>query len=106
MQKFDRYEILHPSSGRIRARHILGSDRRAAEAAPPFADCQLPRDWFHPEEPQHKVILTRPMYFGIHEVRQREYEPVMGMNPSRFSPSGLDKVRVASLETGKFPSNT
>ena len=34
--------------------------------------------------PQHKVVLTRPFYVGVHEVSQRFYALVMGENPSSF----------------------
>jgi hypothetical protein len=34
------------------------------------------------EGPQHEVTLTRPFYIGVFEVRQDEYEKVMGQNPS------------------------
>ena len=36
------------------------------------------------ESPQHNVRITRPFYFGVYEVRQAEYENVMGTNPSYF----------------------
>ncbi len=39
------------------------------------------------EAPQHKVILTQPVYLGVNEVTQAEYEKVMmGVNPSHFAP--------------------
>ena len=34
------------------------------------------------ETPQHRVQITRPFYLGIHEVTQKQYEKVMGKNPS------------------------
>ena len=37
------------------------------------------------EAPQHKVILTKPIYLGVNEVTQAEYEKVMGVNPSTFA---------------------
>ena len=36
------------------------------------------------EQPVHRVTVSRAFYLGIHEVTQREYEQVMGENPSKF----------------------
>jgi len=36
------------------------------------------------EGPVHRVRLTQPFYLAIHEVTQRQYEAVMGTNPSGF----------------------
>ncbi len=55
------------------------------------------------EAPQHKVILTQPIYLGVHEVTQAEYEKVMGVNPSYFAPTGEGKEDVDGLETGTHP---
>ncbi|RLT09414.1 MAG: hypothetical protein DWI22_05840 [Planctomycetota bacterium] len=55
------------------------------------------------EAPQHKVILTQPIYLGVNEVTQAEYEKVMGVNPSYFAPSGEGKEAVAGLDTGRHP---
>jgi formylglycine-generating enzyme required for sulfatase activity len=35
-------------------------------------------------EPIHKVKLTKPFYLGIYPVTQKEWETVMGTNPSLF----------------------
>jgi formylglycine-generating enzyme required for sulfatase activity len=37
------------------------------------------------EGPQHEVTITRPFYLGIYPVTQREFEIVMGHNPSYFN---------------------
>jgi formylglycine-generating enzyme required for sulfatase activity len=37
------------------------------------------------EGPQHEVTLTQPFYMGIYPVTQRQYEAVMGTNPSYFN---------------------
>jgi formylglycine-generating enzyme required for sulfatase activity len=53
--------------------------------------------------PQHKVILTQPIYLGVNEVTQAEYEKVMGANPSHFAPMGLGKEAVAGMEMADHP---
>ncbi len=55
------------------------------------------------EAPQHKVILTQPIYLGVNEVTQAEYEKVMGVNPSKFALTGIVKEAVAGLETAEHP---
>ncbi len=55
------------------------------------------------EAPQHKVVLTKPIYVGVTEVTQAQYELVMGTNPSQFSSTGEGKEAVANLETGNYP---
>jgi serine/threonine protein kinase len=55
------------------------------------------------EGPQHKVVLTKPIYVGVTEVTQAQYELVMGTNPSQFSSTGEGKEAVANLETGNYP---
>ncbi len=65
-------------------------------------------DWqkyVHSESPQHKVLLTQPYYLGSHEVTQRDYEAVMGGNPSRFAKTGQTPevvAKVAGLDTARF----
>ncbi len=36
------------------------------------------------ESPQHRVRITKPFYMGATEVTQRQYEAVMGTNPSHY----------------------
>jgi formylglycine-generating enzyme required for sulfatase activity len=55
------------------------------------------------EAPQHKVILTQPIFFGMTEVTQAQYEKVMGVNPSYFAPTGMGKEAVAGLKTADHP---
>ncbi|MCY2991774.1 MAG: SUMF1/EgtB/PvdO family nonheme iron enzyme, partial [Planctomycetota bacterium] len=55
------------------------------------------------EAPQHKVILTQPVYLGIHEVTQAQYEKVMGRNPSHFAATGPGKDAVVGLDTSTYP---
>ncbi|WP_417385404.1 SUMF1/EgtB/PvdO family nonheme iron enzyme [Gimesia sp.] len=55
------------------------------------------------EVPQHKVILTNPIYASETEVTQAQYEQVMGTNPSHFSATGKGKDAVAGLDTSNYP---
>jgi formylglycine-generating enzyme required for sulfatase activity len=55
------------------------------------------------EMPQHRVVLTKPFYLGLHEVTQEQYEQVVGRNPSYFSRHGNGKGRVAESSTAGFP---
>ncbi len=57
------------------------------------------------EGPQHRVILTRPLYLGTTEVTQEQYQQIIGDNPSLFSSEGKGKESeaVADLETRNFP---
>jgi formylglycine-generating enzyme required for sulfatase activity len=50
------------------------------------------------EAPQHKVILTQPIYLGVDEVTQAEYEKVAGNNPSYFSATGEGKVYISDAK--------
>jgi len=47
------------------------------------------------EKPQHPVRITKPFCLGVHAVTQREYEQVMGENPSRFK--GDPRLPVESI---------
>src|SRR5688500_12602754 len=40
------------------------------------------------EQPQHLVRIADPFYLGRCEITQREFQRVMGENPSWFSPDG------------------
>jgi sulfatase modifying factor 1 len=42
------------------------------------------------QEMLHQVTITRPFYLAVHEVTQREWQTVMGSNPSHFSACGPD----------------
>ncbi len=53
--------------------------------------------------PQHMVILTQPIYLGIHEVTQGEYEKVTGQNPSYVAPPVAGKESVTGVDTTSRP---
>lgn len=55
------------------------------------------------ERPVHKVRISTPFLLGIYEVTQAEYEKVMGVNPSYFSPAGPGKSKVANLNAHQLP---
>ncbi|MCA9064980.1 MAG: SUMF1/EgtB/PvdO family nonheme iron enzyme, partial [Planctomycetaceae bacterium] len=55
------------------------------------------------EGPQHRVILTQPIYFGTTEVTQTQYARVMGSNPSHYSPTGPGKDIVADIDSEQLP---
>ncbi len=53
------------------------------------ADCfVMGSEDFVVEEPEHKVCLNE-FFLGVYEVTQKQFEKVMGYNPSRFK--GVDK---------------
>ncbi len=55
------------------------------------------------EAPQHKVILTQPIYLGVHEVTQQNYESVIGTNPSIFAKTGSQEAFRVNFDTSKHP---
>ena len=55
------------------------------------------------DEDEHEVALTQPYYMGIHEVTQAQYERIMGVNPSCFTPTGAGKAKVRGKETTQSP---
>ncbi|MGA2257867.1 MAG: formylglycine-generating enzyme family protein [Thermoguttaceae bacterium] len=42
------------------------------------------KDAYPGEKPQHRVRITKPFYLGKYLVTQKQWETVMGNNPSRF----------------------
>lgn len=46
-------------------------------------------------EPVHKVILTKPFYFGIYSVTQKEWETVMDNNPSKYIREDFPVVNIS-----------
>ncbi|MCX7422546.1 MAG: formylglycine-generating enzyme family protein [Planctomycetia bacterium] len=83
---------------------LMGSTPAEIEAALKIAGGE--KQWqecIKSEAPQHKVILTQPIYLGVHEVTQAEYEQVMKKNPSHFAPLGAGKETVSGLDTTSHP---
>lgn len=82
---------------------LMGSTPGVIEAALRDVDDESWKNRIKSEGPQHKVILTQPLYVGVTEVTQSQYEQVMGTNPSHFSATGDGRDLVANLETGNHP---
>jgi formylglycine-generating enzyme required for sulfatase activity len=53
------------------------------------------RESFVDEQPQHLVKIAQPFFLGIHAVTQRQYQAVMGSNPSDFK--GVDERPVETV---------
>ena len=82
---------------------MMGSTPEEIEAALQADGEEEWRERINSEAPQHKVILTQPLYFGATEVTQAQYEQVMGINPSYFAATGEGKDSVVDLENGNHP---
>ena len=50
-----------------------------------------------------QVVLTRPFYLAQHELTQRQYQSITGINPSWFSSQGGGMQQVAGMDTTDFP---
>jgi len=64
------------------------------------------QEYVKSEAPQHKVILTQPIYLGVNEVTQQQYKEVMGKNPSNFAKTGPEPQsveKVAGADTTQHP---
>ncbi len=83
---------------------MMGSSpEEIAQALGSAGDDKLWQETINSEGPQHKVVLTKATYIGVHEVTQGQFEQVMGRNPSRFGPMGASKDVIADLDTSSFP---
>jgi len=54
------------------------------------------------EQPVHRVRISRPFYMGIHEVTQRQWEAVMGSNPSHFKGADRPVEQVSWVDVQTF----
>lgn len=55
------------------------------------------------EKPQHKVTISTPFFLGKFEVTQRQFQDVMGTNPSAFRADGRFKNKMAGVDTSSHP---
>ncbi|HVC99459.1 MAG TPA: formylglycine-generating enzyme family protein, partial [Pirellulales bacterium] len=55
------------------------------------------------EGPRHSVRLTRAFYLGSCEVTQRQFQELMGVNPSQFSLTGARNNAVQGQDTSQHP---
>ena len=53
-------------------------------------------------KPSHPVKITRPFYLGQYEVTQKQWEAVMGNNPSRFTDASKPVERVSWYDCQEF----
>ena len=87
----------------VSVRRALGSDSRGSRSDPltgmpfvliPAGEFEMGTPTTEPQresqETLHQVTITRPFYLAVHEVTQREWQTVMGSNPSHFSACGPD----------------
>ena len=54
------------------------------------------------EHPQHEVKISRYFYIGIYEVTQRQYQKIMGNNPSEFDGDDLPEEQVSWNDANEF----
>jgi len=82
---------------------VMGSPQAEIDTLLKISTESIWQNWFRSEGPQHRVKLTQAFYLGSYEVTQRQYQEVMGVNPSHFSLGGEGKDIVQGLDTGELP---
>ena len=82
---------------------LMGSTAAEIDVATPRKKSDEWQEFVRSEGPRHRVVLTRPVYMGVTEVTQRQFQKITGLNPSQFSAEGKEKDAVADLETLDFP---
>lgn len=86
---------------------IMGSSpAEVDEAVKSFGEDQALKASARSEAPQHRVILTYPIYISTHEVTQAQFQKVMGKNPSSIAATGSNKQLVQGIDTSDFPVDT
>ena len=63
---------------------------------------ELKRAWIIDETPKHRVRISRPFYLSKYEITQRQWEAVMGSNPSRFKGENRPVERVSWEDIRRF----
>jgi formylglycine-generating enzyme required for sulfatase activity len=82
---------------------MMGSPDTVIDPLLPGAFNDNYRRLLRSQKPQHRVRLSRPIFFGVYEVTQRQFLKVMKTNPSAFAATGNQKDRIAGLDTRDFP---
>lgn len=86
---------------------LMGSTPQELEAAlqalPPDVPNSKWQDNVRSEAPRHRVVLAQPVYLGVCEVRQQDYQAIVGSNPSWLSPGGAGKHLTAGMNTSVLP---
>ena len=82
----------------------MGSPPEEIEAAlKAVSEAQGFQKFIHSEGPPHQIILTQPIYLGVHEVTQQQSLDLMGQNPSYYAAAGAGKDDVAGADTMGHP---
>jgi formylglycine-generating enzyme required for sulfatase activity len=55
------------------------------------------------DEKQHKVEITRDFYLASTETTQKQFQAVLGRNPSYYCKTGSGAAEVRGVDTGDFP---
>lgn len=58
------------------------------------------------DERPHMIFIERPFLLGTYEVTQKQFQAVMGRNPSFFQKRGNGRGRVKNIATQQFPVET
>lgn len=79
-----------PKAERLEVLELVGENRE--------------REWLAIEaEEKRGTFTTKGFWLGKYAVTQKEWETVMGVNPSYFSKQGHHKDEVAGMDTKRFP---
>jgi formylglycine-generating enzyme required for sulfatase activity len=75
-------------------RFMMGSTEKERADADPLRreNPNVLKDVLKAEGPQHEVEITKLFWLGIHEVTQKQFNDIMGYNPSYFSRDGEGKT--------------